>query len=144
MDTATLSVLFVLLALQLAVAGFSLYLAWDLHQRKTPVSTGFESQVLDKLAQLSPPPPPKPAIPPEVAEAIISQAVTDGVFMAEQYAKQLKKANPKEPVPSADKHHEAMKHAKQRLTTAGIELPEMELARRIAATHATLKGTRRL
>lgn len=144
MDTFTLTLLFTLSGLQLAVSTFALYLAWQLHQRRTPVSTGFESQVLEKLERLNPPPPPKPDVPVEVREAIINQAVNDGVLYAEQYARQVKRDYPKEVVTGADKHGEAMKVARQRLETAGIQLGDSELARRIAVAHAHLKGTKRL
>lgn len=136
MSTATISLLFVVLALQLSLAGFTLVLVWDLYRRKTPVSTGFEADVLDKLAQLNPPPPPKPEVPLEVREAILTQAVTDAVATAEQYARQEKKANPKLLVSGADKHREAMKVARQRLTTAGLDIDEPQLARRIVEAHA--------
>lgn len=144
MDTFTLILFVVFIGVLLTVAAFNLYLTWNLYGRKTPISTGFESQVLEKLERLHPAPPPKLPIPVEVQESIVSQAVTDAIFAAEQYAKQLRRSYPKEHVSNADKHAEAMKAAKQRLVTAGIELSDVELAKRIAITHATMKGTKRL
>jgi hypothetical protein len=86
----------------------------------------------------------KPAMAVEVRESLISQAVTEGVFVGEQYAKQLQRDNPTEFVSSADKHREAMKAARIRLDAVGIDITDVELAQRLAAMHAVLAGTGRL
>jgi hypothetical protein len=86
----------------------------------------------------------RPPLAVEVRESLISQAVTEGVFVGEQYAKQLQKDNPNESVSSADKHREAMKAARIRLNAVGIDITDAELAQRLAAMHAVLAGTGRL
>jgi hypothetical protein len=134
------SFLLVALGVLFALSAFNLYLTWEIHGRRTPVSTGFEADVLAKLEQLVPPPPPKPAMAPEVREAIIEQAVVDAVFWAEQYARQLKQTHPKEPITGVEKHGEALRQAKRRLEQAGVELTDAQLANRIASTFARLKG----
>ena len=124
----------IILSFLLVATGIAGVILWQMAQRKSPVSTGFESEVLDTVRRLDDrvQPLPKPTIDPADAEEVIEKSIEEGRLVGEQTAAHNRVNGHK--ITGAEKQRAAMDHIHKRLDALNLTLDYSLIAVRLEST----------
>lgn len=112
----------VLLTFLLVSTSIMAVILWRVAQRKTPISTGFEAEVIDAIRRLDErvKPLPKPTIDPADAEETIEKVIEEGRCVGEQTAAHNRVNGHK--ITGAEKQRAAMEHIRKRLDALNLSI----------------------
>jgi hypothetical protein len=132
--TAMLVAVTTLLSVLLVSQTVSAVLLWKLFRRQTPISTGFETEILDTMRRLDErvKPLPKPTVAPEDAEEMIDAIIEEGRRIGEQTAAHNRVNGHK--ITGQEKQRAAMTHIRKRIEALNLSIDFPLIAARLESS----------